>query len=273
MGNKSNKFDKIENKIIKITNNDKDKKEVKISNNDKDKKENVKVKKNIIETIKSLHTNKNWDELIVKVNKYFVKNIKDLDLISKLLIDLPQENFESFIKNTKINRYTILRLFMKNKMIEGKEDRIKYILKTDPQKYLGPTVNILSLEYIVFLLGFDIKIDGYIILDSIKKRNNYILSLLLNEGVKIKTETKESFIRIYNSFLSMALISNKKDMFITIMNKMSFVEIDFNALFKTLKFLYKDSNKNFDLKRDDLDEKYKDWEKFLNDIINSQIKC
>ena len=43
--------------------------------------------------------------------------------------------------------------------------------------------------------------------------------------------------------------------------------------FKILKFLYKDSNKNFDLKRDDLDEKYKDWEKFLNDIINSQIKC
>src|SRR5579862_858722 len=191
--------------------------------------------------VKSVSKNQKWDELIDKINPYlfppYLKPGPNIGpLISTIIVNMPQEKFELLVNKKGINRYTILTILKHN------PDRLEYVLKSNPSKYLIPTIKILSVKYdihyVKFLLNLGINTTPSSILSAIEYGNNSMALLLLDKLTYKhypQMSKEETLIKLYNCFLQYTVIHCKKDILISLMEKIRFEQIDFNKLYENCK--------------------------------------
>jgi hypothetical protein len=205
------------------------------------------------EKLHNLYITKDWNKLIDELTLYLsypeqkAPTIKIKELIKLIILSLPDNIFDLLINIKNINRVIFLHV------IKNNTQKLEYTLKSNPQKYLIPTIIALSDKYhdyyIEFLLKLGIRLSKFSILKAIQYSSNSIVLLLLDNYVR--NNNKESHILLYNWLLQASILEKRKDIFISLTPKIKFEEINF-------KKLYQYSNKNMKL--------------FLDNILNEKVK-
>lgn len=172
-----------------------------------------------IEILKSLYEQKNYNKFM----KYIPKEKISLKLISKILKDCSDEELSIFIKN--MNRFTIIRIFYTFSEIKDSR-RIEFILQSDPQKFLQPTIKLLPKKCLEFLMKYEVKIHVSDFLFLIRKGRKDKFSILLNKGFLLIKEENLKYL------LGQAIIEEQRDIFLSMIGKIGLKNIDFDYLYK-----------------------------------------
>lgn len=205
------------------------------------------------EKLNNLYITKDWNKLIDELTLYLSypsqksPTIKVRELIKLIILSLPDNIFDLLLNIKNINKVIFLHV------IKNNTQKLEYTLKSNPQKYLIPSIIALSDKYhnyyIEFLLKLGSRSSRLNILKSIKYSSSSGVLLLLDNY--IKNNNKDSDILLYNWLLQCAVLEERKDIFNSLMIKIKFEEINF-------KKLYHYSNKNMRL--------------FLDNILNEKAK-
>lgn len=199
--------------------------------NDRKMIENEKREKETnMETFCLLYKNKNYKQCV----EFIDSHLMDLKLIEITLRDCSDEALIYFANN--LNTFIMLRIFYCNSIMNDiNRKRTEFILKTNIQKYLWPTIKLLPIEYTQFLLDQKVKIYYKHLLFTIEHNKSDIFYLLLDKPVLKKNEKKdENEIKndLNKSFLKYSIIYKNRDTALFLINKIGLKNVDIDPLNK-----------------------------------------
>lgn len=171
-----------------------------------------------IQVLSDLYKQKNYEKCVKLINT------TKLDLKLVLLI-LEKCSEEELLHLVKMNRFKVLIIFYTKSDVDDQK-RIEFILKTNPQRFLEPTLKLLPIKYIEFLLKENVKISQKYLTDTIKTNDIKVFTLLYSKYIESNNEKK-----INNYLLENAIVFNDRDIALFLIEKIGIKNISLESLY------------------------------------------